>query len=105
MIDRGTELPYNKKNFYTAGKRAMQTKLTIRMDERLIVQAKGVARKRGKSLSRLVAGYFSSLEKDTPSHHSNQISLTPLVRSLKGSLKGIRLDKEAYHQYLEKKYR
>jgi hypothetical protein len=75
------------------------------MDERLIVQAKGVARKRGKSLSRLVAGYFSSLEKDIPSHHLNQMPLTPIVRSLKGSLKGVKLDNEAYHRYLEKKYR
>jgi Family of unknown function (DUF6364) len=75
------------------------------MEESLINQAKGVARKRGKSLSRLVAGYFSSLEKETPSRHLNQISLTPIVRSLKGSLKGVKLDKGAYHRYLEKKYR
>jgi hypothetical protein len=75
------------------------------MDDRLIRQAKEVARKRGKSLSRIVAGYFSSLEKETDAPLSQPIPLTPIVRSLKGALKGVKVDKETYHRYLEKKYR
>lgn len=36
----------------------MVTKLTLRIDETLIEQAKGEARRRGTSVSRLVADYF-----------------------------------------------
>ena len=39
----------------------MQTKLTLRMEERLIVRAKTWARKRGVSLSQAVATLFEQL--------------------------------------------
>ena len=41
----------------------MQTKLTLRMDDELIARAKAHAKKRGKSVSQLVADYFYVLEK------------------------------------------
>jgi hypothetical protein len=39
----------------------MQTKLTLRLDEKLIVRAKAWARKRGVSLSEAVATLFEQL--------------------------------------------
>ena len=79
----------------------MQTKLTLRMDDELINRAKSYAKKRGKSVSQVVAGYFSVLDKK-PGREKPE--LTPLVRSLKGSLKGAKVGKEVYHKYLEEKY-
>ena len=78
----------------------MQTKLTLRLDDALINRAKSYARKNGKSVSQIIAGYFSLLnakpEKDTS-------EITPIVRSLKGSLKGVKVGKKDYHKYLEEK--
>ena len=39
----------------------MQTKLTLRLDDRLIRDAKHHARQSGKSLSQMVAEYFSAV--------------------------------------------
>ena len=39
----------------------MQTKLTLRLDERVIVRAKSWARRRGVSLSQAVASLFEQL--------------------------------------------
>lgn len=79
----------------------MQTKLTLRLDDKLINRAKSYAKKRGKSVSQIVAGYFSLLDAEPERDESD---LTPLVRSLKGSLKGAKVGKKDYHDYLEEKY-
>ena len=79
----------------------MQTKLTLRLDDQLINRAKSYARKSGKSVSQIVAGYFSLLD-DKPKKETSD--LTPIVRSLKGSLKGAKIDKKDYHDYLEEKH-
>ena len=78
----------------------MQTKLTLRLDDELINRAKSYARKSGKSVSQIVAGYFSLLD-DKPAKDTSEI--TPIVRSLKGSLKGVKVGKKDYHKYLEEK--
>lgn len=81
----------------------MQTKLTLRLDEHLIENAKVFAKQSGKSLSQMVADYFFQLE--NPSSASND--LPPITASLKGSLRDITLqddDKTDYHDYLESKY-
>jgi hypothetical protein len=79
----------------------MQTKLTLRLDDELINRAKSYARKSGKSVSQIVAGYFSLLD-DKPAKDTSEI--TPIVRSLKGSLKGVKVGKKDYHKYLEEKH-
>ena len=79
----------------------MQTKLTLRLDDELINRAKSYARKSGKSVSQIVAGYFSPLD-DKPAKDTSEI--TPIVRSLKGSLKGVKVGKKDYHKYLEEKH-
>lgn len=79
----------------------MQTKLTLRLDDKLISRAKSFAKKRGKSVSQIVAGYFSLLDEEPNKENSE---LTPLVRRLKGSLKGAKVDEKDYQKYLEEKY-
>ncbi|MFH0787377.1 MAG: DUF6364 family protein [Pseudomonadota bacterium] len=79
----------------------MQTKLTLRLDERLIREAKSLANRKGQSVSQIVANYFHSL-KEKPAE--KQTNLTPIVKSLKGALRGTPLDLKDYHRYLEEKY-
>ncbi len=79
----------------------MQTKLTLRLDDELINRAKSYAKKCGKSVSQIVAGYFSLLDVEP---EKGTFEFTPLVRAFKGSLKGAKVGKEEYHKYLEKKY-
>jgi hypothetical protein len=80
---------------------AMQTKLTLRLDEDLIREAKTIAEGKGQSLSKMVANYFQSLREKPV---DTNIRLTPIVKSLKGTLRGTKLDLKDYHQYLEDKY-
>ncbi len=84
----------------------MSTKLTLRMERRLIQRAKRYARARGTSVSRLVAGFFALLGgKRSPDHEAEEAELPPVTRSLLGSLGGIELDEEDYRRYLEERHR
>lgn len=58
----------------------MQTKLTLRVEERLIERAKGWARARGVSLSQAVADFFEQLAERDPAP-----SLSPWTRRLAGA--------------------
>jgi len=80
----------------------MNTKLTLRMDDQLIRKAKDYSHRSGKSVSRLVADYFSLIESD---EEIPGTEITPRVRSLIGALKGAGVTEEDYHRYLEEKYR
>lgn len=79
----------------------MQTKLTLRLEEELIRRAKFFAKKTGKSISQMAADYFALLEKQP---EKSDLPLTPFVRSLKGALRGTKVEIEDYHRYLEEKY-
>jgi hypothetical protein len=79
----------------------MQAKLTLRLEGGLIRRAKSFAKRTGKSVSQMVADYFALLE-EQPQEPDSQ--LTPIVRSLKGSLRGANVDAEDYHRHLEEKY-
>jgi hypothetical protein len=79
----------------------MKTKLTLRLENELIDRAKSHAKYRGKSVSQIVAGYFSLLDQKSARETSE---FSPIVRSLKGSLKGAKIDEKDYHKYLEEKY-
>ncbi len=78
----------------------MQTKLTLRLDDQLIFQAKQVAEIRGKSVSQMVADYFQSL-----TSKSSKQPLPTLTRSLKGVLRGKKVSISDYQAHLEKKHR
>jgi hypothetical protein len=80
----------------------MATKLTLRMDERLITRAKTYARRSGKSVSQLVADFFVSLGS---TGGKQAYRPTPKVESLRGVLRGADLSKDDYRTHLEEKYR
>ena len=79
---------------------AMNTKLTLRMDEKIVRKAKMEAKRRGKSVSQMVAEYIESIglkqnsEKDLP----------PTTASLVGILKGKKISEEDYKAHLREKY-
>lgn len=79
----------------------MQTKLTLRLDDRLIRRAKLYAQRSGKSLSEVVADLFSRLH--TPGD-PQPVELSPAVRSLAGALAGHELTRESYRRHLEEKH-
>lgn len=82
----------------------MQSKLTLRLDDELIREAKALAQQRGTSLSQLVANYFQALTQhgaETPDDER----LPPLTRALKGMLRGAEADEEEYYAHLERKHR
>jgi len=79
----------------------MQTKLTLRLEDQLIEQAKSYAAHAGKSVSQIVADYFKLLtaekiKSDSPS--------TPVTQSLRGLLRDAKLDEKDYKKYLEEKH-
>jgi hypothetical protein len=80
----------------------MNTKLTLRLDERLIRRAKRYSERTGKSVSQIVAEYFSLIDGDEPFPGTE---LTPRVRSMVGSLKGAATTEKDYRRHLEEKYR
>ena len=79
----------------------MQTKLTLRLDDALIQRAKLLSKKSGKSVSQMVAVYFAMLD-ETRSISIPKI--TPIVRSLKGSLDNPDISEDDYKKYIEGKY-
>jgi hypothetical protein len=79
----------------------MRTKLTLRLDTRLIRRAKAYSGRSGKSVSTVVADYFAAL--DAPA--LSPLELTPKVLSLLGALGGSRLDEADYRRHLERKHR
>ena len=81
----------------------MQAKLTLRLDDKLIAEAKDHARRQGKSLSMMVADYFQSFSTDsTESVHLSD--LPPATRALHGLLKSSSVDEADYHRHLEQKH-
>ncbi len=78
----------------------MNTKLTLRMDEDLIRRAKAYADRSGKSVSGLVADFFTVLTHDPPP----EPFISPRVRRLLGALEGAGVDEEDYKRHLLEKY-
>lgn len=79
----------------------MNTKLTLRLDDRLIAGAKDYARDAGKSLSQVVAEYFTAIT----SPDRADTGMTPAVAELRGILKGTDVTgEEDYLAHLEEKH-
>lgn len=78
----------------------MNTKLTLRLDEKLIARAKRHSAKSGKSVSQLVSDYFTLIDAQDA-----EIEVTPRVRSLRGALSGAKLSEADYGRHLEEKHR
>jgi hypothetical protein len=79
----------------------VNTKLTLRLDEKLIASAKRHSAASGRSVSQLVADFFSLLEAQST---STDVEVTPRVRALRGVLAGSELDEGEYRRHLENKY-
>lgn len=77
----------------------MNTKLTLRLDDRLIASAKRHSAESGRSISQLVSDFFAFIEVE-----SGEVEVTPRVRSLRGVLAGSGLDVSDYKRHLEEKY-
>ncbi len=80
----------------------MTTKLTLRIDEKLIERAKSHAQRTGKSVSRMVEDYFELLPDAGQAGHR---ALPPIVSSLLGILRNANVDEEDYRRHLEEKRR
>jgi uncharacterized protein YggE len=80
----------------------MDTKLTLKLDQKAIDQAKRYARQRGVSLSRVVETYFLKLTEPEPKPPAP----TGVVAELAGILAGKEIDvsKESFAAHLAKKY-
>ncbi len=79
----------------------MNTKLTLRLDESLIEQAKCYAKQHDKSLSQVVSDYFQIL---TRKPEGEEIETPPITRSLIGVLEGHHVETGDYKKHLEEKY-
>ena len=80
-------------------------KLTLRLEEELIEGAKRVARERGTSVSKMVAGFFQSIEDRRPERRDGDIG--EITRRLRGAIKpedGRSADEEDYRRHLERKH-
>ncbi len=80
----------------------MHGKLTLWIDAELIQRAEAYSRQTGKSLSQIVADYFARL---TARSSEDDGDITPLVRSLRGSLRGAEVEESDYRRHLEEQYR
>ena len=77
----------------------MQTKLTLRLDQSLIQQAKKYAKQNDKSLSQVVSDYFLLL-----TSNPKKTDIPPITKSLVGILKLNDNDIAGYKKHLEDKY-
>jgi hypothetical protein len=77
----------------------MNTKLTLRLDDELVAQAKAAAAQRGKSVSQMFAEFVAAL---VPSRRER--SLPPVTGSLLGIMKRHRLSEKDYKKHLLEKY-
>ncbi len=79
----------------------MNTKLTLRMDDKLIASAKQYSAHSGKSISKIVADLFTIIKNEKT---KKKYKLTPTVKSLKGVMRGEKVSEKDYKKYLERKY-
>jgi len=77
----------------------MNTKLTLRLDDKLISSAKRRSLESGRSISQLVADFFTLIEIE-----AGYAEVTPRVRSLRGVLAGSGVEESDYKRHLEEKY-
>ena len=77
----------------------MQTKLTLRLEDSLIEQAKNYAKQHDKSLSQVVADYFHMLTQQT-----GESVISPITKSLIGILDSNNVDENDYKKHLGEKY-
>lgn len=80
----------------------METKLTLRLQKKVIDQAKEYASDHETSLSKLIENYLLAITEESESTEN----ISPLVKSLSGviQLQGNEDLKRKYHKHLDEKY-
>lgn len=81
----------------------MATKLTLRLDEKLIKNAKQAARSRKVSLSRMVSDYFKSIS----AQQKKELIESPILSEIAGILPSKADNKKllkSYKKHIEDKY-
>ena len=81
----------------------MNTKLTLKLNKRVIERAKKYAQKNNKSLSVMVENYFKTI---SDKESKNDIEISPNVLELSGIIKipeNLNM-KDIYGKHLEEKY-
>ncbi len=77
----------------------MQTKLTLRLEDSLIQQAKRYAKQHDKSLSQVVSDYFQILTR-----RAEEAEIPPITQSLIGVLESSHIEADDYKKHLMEKY-
>ncbi len=77
----------------------MHTKLTLRMSDVLVHEAKAQAARRGKSVSQMFSEFVASLDSNRTGDR-----LPPATSSLLGVMKGHRVSQKDYRKHLREKY-
>ena len=80
----------------------MNTKLTLTIEQTVIEKAKKYAKDNERSLSDLIENYLKALTKKS---NANNVELTPIVKSFKGSFtepKNVDYKKELANRLLKK---
>jgi hypothetical protein len=70
------------------------------MEEETIGRAKEYAADRGISVSKLVENFFQALENSG----EDDVEMSPLVKTLSGTLEGEDLSEDDYREHLEEKH-
>ena len=78
------------------------SKLTLSVDEAVIERAKRYAARRSTSVSALVERYLDLLSR--PDSNERQ-ALSPNLARLRAEWRGVSVNEDDYHKYLERKYR
>ncbi len=89
------------KTYGSVNMHVMQAKLTLRMEAAVIRKAKRLARKRGKSVSRMLSDFIALAEEPR-----EEASLPPLTAAMVGVLAagdGV-VNEDAYRQHLEDRH-
>jgi hypothetical protein len=81
----------------------MQTKLTLRLDDVLIQQAKDYAKQNGKSVSQIVTEFFTVLS--AKQQDTSLAEISPITKKLLGCMSGAGLDEQDYKAHLLNKYK
>ena len=81
----------------------MSTKLTLRLDENLIKDAKKIAKSKGVSLSKMISNYFKSIS----IHQKQEVIESPILSEITGILSSKANNKKllkSYKKHVEEKY-
>lgn len=103
-LEQRLTLTYVTLLFCTSGD-GMQTKLTLRLEQKLIRRAKSYAKRTGKSVSALVAECFTRLDSAPAEPRGVEGVRSPAVRSLVGVIAERGLDEGDYRRHLARKHR